>query len=415
LSGNLPNTKVDNKDPGDMVQNRFRFQAAYAGYTTLRLLGENSEYDCIYCEQYEDVLVKLKNGLFIGIQVKTKDKSLGPFKFNDDEIMLSIKRFIRHEIEFPKRFSNYIIGTNAGFASGTNDNNLRLILENVKKCHGSIKCLKILDFSEKLDRLSKLANCKKSLALLVLNKLSVVDWADLDNYETVLAHDIGVITNNQHQPSFILEAIAGDLIALASKTACRSTDLNEPSYYKLLRAPEEAISDAVLENKRITSDMVDACLNKYLHSVITLQSIDPSPILLSPKGTRIMEIKMQQGGLNLENIDLMKNNNYATRRLFIGWLYKWGKIKAELQADNISLLVRNECQEIKNTFENGSPIYGPEMLQVINENLRKSHATLASQYKDLQYPHLLGIAGILTEECKLWWSKPFLIEKQENE
>ena len=319
-----------------MVQNRFRFQAAYAGYITLSLLGGNSEYDCIYCEQYEDILVKLKNGLFIGIQVKTKDKSLGPFKFNDDEILQSIKRFIRHEIEFPDDFSNYIISTNAGFASGTNDNNLKLVLEIVKKHKGSTKSLKEMDFSQKLEKLSKLANCKRSLVLTILNKLSVVDWADLDNYETILAHDIGVLTNNEHQPSFILEAIADELIELTTKAACRSTNLTEPSYYKLLREPEAAISDAVLENKRITSSMVDDCLNKHLNSVITLQSIDPSPILLSPKGTNIMEIKMRQGGINIENIDLMKDNNYSTRRLFIGWLYKWRKT-----GPSVSALIRD--------------------------------------------------------------------------
>ncbi len=419
MSGNLPNTKVDTKDPGDIVQNRFRFQAAFAGYTSLRLLGNNSEYECVYCEQLEDVLVKLKNGLFTGIQVKTKDKSQGPFRFNDDEIMQSIKRFVKHELEFPDSFSNYIISTNAGFTSGTNDDNLKLILETVKKHKASTKCLKELDFSQKLEKLSKLANCKKSLSLSVLNKLGVIDWADLDNYKTILAHDIGVITGNAHQPSFILEAIAEELITLTSKAACRSTDLTEPSYYKLLRAPEAAISDSVLANKRISLDMVDACLNKHLHSVITLQSIGPSPILLKPKGTKIMEIKMKEGCVSAENIELMKDNNYSARRLFIGWLYKWGKTEAERQADHLSLLVRNDCQEAKDSAENeaskrGAAAYGAEMLQDIRERLRKSHSTLLSGYEDLQYPHLLGIAGVLTEECKLWWSKQFPIEKQEN-
>lgn len=419
MSSSLPNTKVDTKDPGDIVQNRFRFQAAFAGYTSLRLLGSNSEYECVYCEQLEDILVKLKNGLFTGIQVKTKDKSLGPFKFNDDEIMQSIKRFIKHELEFPNSFSNYIISTNAGFTSGTNDNNLKLVLETVKKHKASTKCLKELDFSQKLDKLTKLANCKKSLALSVLHKLSVIDWADLDNFRTILAHDVGIITRNEHQPSFILEAIAEELITLTSKAACRSTDLTEPSYYRLLRAPEAVISDSILENKRITPNMVDACLNKHLHTSITLQSIDPSPILLAPIGTEVMEIKMSQGGVSAENIDLMKDNNYSARKLFIGWLYKWGKPEAERQADHLSLLVRNECQEAKDSAESaaakrGADVYGSEMLLDVRERLRKGHVTLASGYEGLQYPHLLGIAGVLTEECKLWWSKPFSFEKQEK-
>ena len=29
---------------------------------------------------------------------------------------------------------------------------------------------------------------------------------------------------------------------------------------------------------------------------------------------------------------------------------------------------------------------------------------------DCQYIHLLGVAGILTEECKIWWSEKFKID-----
>ena len=415
----LPDTKADIADPGDMVQNRFRFQAAFAGYIALRLLDDTHEYDCIYCEQYEDILVKLKNGRFIGIQVKTRDKSCGPFKFSDDEIIQSIKRFIKHECEFPNRFSKYIITTNAGFSSAVTNNNLEKILVLVKKHKGSTTCLNEIDFSKNLEKLCNKSGCDKKVALLVLNKLSIIHWADLENYKTILARDIGIITNNKTQPWIILEAIAAELITLTSNAACQNTSLTEPNYYKLLRSPEETILNAILENKCVTSTMVNTCLDKHLNSTITLQSISPTPIPLVPKGTKIMEIKMTHSGISSENIDLMKDNNYSAQQLFIGWLYKLGKSDAERHADHISLLVRNECQEAKDIIENEfakieSTIYGTEMLQNIRSRLRNNHMALVNDYKDLRYPHLLGIAGILTEECKLWWSKKFPIKLQDT-
>jgi len=306
----LPDTKADIADPGDMVQNRFRFQAAFAGYIALRLLNDTYGYDCIYCEQYEDILVKLKNGQFIGVQVKTRAKSGRPFKFSDDDIVQSIKRFIKHECEFPNSFSNYIIITNAGFSSETKNNDLERILVAVKKHKGSTKCLKEIDFSKNLEKLCSISGCNKKVALLVLNKLNTLHWGDLDNYETILASDIGRITHNETQPLSILVKIAAELIALTLKAACQNMSLTEPAYYELLRSPEETILNATLENKRVTSIMVNACLVKHLNSSITLQSISPIPISLTPKGTNIMEIKMTQGGISSENIDLIDLSPY---------------------------------------------------------------------------------------------------------
>ena len=56
-----PNQEISTSDPGDDVQRRFRYQAAYAAFLSLQLLNEDSEFQEIYCEQREDALIRKKN------------------------------------------------------------------------------------------------------------------------------------------------------------------------------------------------------------------------------------------------------------------------------------------------------------------------------------------------------------------
>ena len=136
MSVKRPEKELDTEDPGGKTQNRFRFQAAYAAHLAALLLKPETTIEEIYCEQFEDILAKLKNKLYIGIQVKTREKSLGPFKFGDDEIMHSLKRFLKLELKFPHLFTHFIISSNCGFFAASNSNSLSMCLSILKKHNG---------------------------------------------------------------------------------------------------------------------------------------------------------------------------------------------------------------------------------------------------------------------------------------
>jgi hypothetical protein len=409
----LPDNTLDMEDPGDRTQNRFRFQAAYAADLAVHLLDVKSDIDEIYCEQYEDVLAKLRTGHYAGVQVKTREKSLGPFKFGDDEILQSLKRFIKHELRFPSLFFRYVICSNCGFLQETSGNSLSKCVDLVKKYHGSKKCLSELNFSDKIEKLSRLANCSEKVVFSVLNKVYLTTWADLDNYETILAGDIAVVTGIQHESVQMLNQMAKDLIALTLRAAAasRPNTLTTPSYYVLLDDPQQATLNAVLQDKRITKSVVQDCLNQCQQSKIFLQSIKPRPIPLSPMGTEIMEVKLTAGGIDASNIELMKDLNWSSQRLFIQWLFRRGREEAERHADHLSILVRSDCQEVHDSVYRNDAQYGQQMLQGVRRKLDETYETLKSQYSEINRLHLVGIAGILTEECDVWWSERFPIQK----
>ena len=72
------------------------------------MLNDNCSYNEVLCEQHEDILLKLNDGKFAGIQVKTREADLGALTIKDESIVNSLKRFICLENRFPEHFSYYI-------------------------------------------------------------------------------------------------------------------------------------------------------------------------------------------------------------------------------------------------------------------------------------------------------------------
>jgi len=55
------------EDPGDDIQQRYRYQAACAAIISLSLLSGDSEFECLFCEHHEDILIKKVDGKFIAM------------------------------------------------------------------------------------------------------------------------------------------------------------------------------------------------------------------------------------------------------------------------------------------------------------------------------------------------------------
>lgn len=408
----MPDEVSNSEDRGDDTQRRFRFQAAYAASLSLMLLNGNSEYEALYCEQLEDILVKLTNNKFIGIQVKTRENTRGPFKFQDPEIMHTLERFVRHEKDFPNHFLNYVICSNCGFVEKNDSSSLSHCLKILTKHNGSKSCLLELNFSDRIGEISKAAKCSEDLVLTTLNKVKIVNWADLANFEKTLVYDIATFTHNKHQPYDVLQKIANLLIGITSQAASLSLDLSYPSYYELLKDPQKALLNSTIQNKRITANIVEDSIKQYLNPIITLQGVTPIQISALPEGMNIMELKLASGGIDFSNIDLMKDLNASSLKLLIEWMHIHGTAEADRRAEHLRLIVQTECQEAHDSTQNSSIPYGKEMLQSVRERLRTKHEEIKQLYVDCLYNHLLGIAGILTEDCRIWWSDKFDLPKE---
>ncbi|MFX0136415.1 MAG: hypothetical protein ACFFDN_22425, partial [Candidatus Hodarchaeota archaeon] len=129
-----------------------------------------------------------------------------------------------------------------------------------------------------------------------------------------------------------------------------------------------------------------------------------------PLGTKKLELKMDAGGISYDNIRLQKDNKFSAENHFVTWVYKENVNKAEKKYNQIQLIIRNESQEVYDENFDDNELFGIKMLIDLRKRLRIRYNSEKSSFFDCKYEHLLGMTAILTEECKIWWSKKFEIK-----
>lgn len=404
-------------DPGDDTQRRYRYQAFYASVISLELLLDTTELEEIFCEHHEDTLIKKKNGKFIGIQVKTRDSGREPFKADEEQIVNSLFRFVEQDITFPNYFEKFIIATNYTFwaEEKKNSRNLYYLIELAKDAftkktdrmhRGLSKCVK--QITERLEKTS--AKVDKFSILNVLQRVSLEEnLPKFDDMESRLAQQI---------PQFydVGEAGLDDLLFAARGLISRmfeASSLQHVSarsmYFSLFADHQKMKIDATIEGKRISKEIIEQVLQEQIVNHISLSTENPVPIENLPKGIRKTELKMAAGKVSANNIRGAKDHKYATESLLNKWIHKHGISKATKQFDQLKLIVSNECREAYDLQYSDNNPFGREMLIEIRKRLRTRISSEPKLFLGCKYEHLLGMVGILTEMCEVWWSEEFEI------
>jgi hypothetical protein len=288
-----PESVLSNDDRGDDMQRRLRYQATYAAIIALSLLDEKSEFDYIFCEQHEDVLVKRKDGTFIGIQLKTRDRK-EPYKAGDSEILKSLNGFIKLENQFSGYFSHYVLAANNGFwYEKKNGSNLPYLLEVAQALINeedvtSRQCLST--FAEKLSK-NLLADAETSihlvlnadrtisnLALSVLSKVKIQgDLPGLDDIEQRLVKKIADCPDIGHKRYNELQKLAETLVNEMLRAASLANSSPQPLHFYLLTDPVAQRTNATIQGKRITKEKIWQIIQEH-SSTETLYENNPIDI-----------------------------------------------------------------------------------------------------------------------------------------
>jgi hypothetical protein len=211
--------------------------------------------------------------------------------------------------------------------------------------------------------------------------------------------------------------VAQMLIDLTSRAAAHQCEPLLLDYRALLGDVEMESARAVIEGKRIDADRLRSLLEQERQPAALLRPVAPAAIRGLAAGSRVLELKAARGGFTSDNIDLLRDQKYAAESLFIGWLSKYDANRALAleRYNHLLMLVRNECQEAYDAAQATAPGGGPRMLESVRRRLRERHAAGRDELFGCTYEHLLGVAGILTEECAVWWSEHFPIEEETGE
>lgn len=73
-----PDQVPGSSDVGADTLQRYRHQATCAAIVSLATLEEDGDIAELFCEHHEDILVKHRDGKFVGNQLKTEDRPVPP-------------------------------------------------------------------------------------------------------------------------------------------------------------------------------------------------------------------------------------------------------------------------------------------------------------------------------------------------
>ncbi len=116
--------------------------------------------------------------------------------------------------------------------------------------------------------------------------------------------------------------------------------------------------------------------------------------------------KMLRGDLAFQ-VETMERRSISAERRLIEIAHR----KPESVDDYLNQLVsvvKGECDEAYHHASMSGKVIGPQMLDDVYVRLKdKANSTITF---DEPYETLIGIAGLLTGECKVWWSEVFNLE-----
>jgi hypothetical protein len=417
VAGGSPVDSLDLNDPGDETQRNFRYQHAYGAILLIQARLGRTSYSAVWCEQHEDLLGERSDGRYDGWQIKTRTPENGPWRLLDDSMVKSIGRFCELVTLYQDQIADLYFASNAQVDSVTpesNDNRRRsrcpqLFLDHINSCtdvHGISE-----PFKDAFEALQAETGTDADHLFVVLKRMHIVHGPSRNDYDAVVAFDhvaslpecSGFTPTNIAAVRDVLIMRVGEACSLKVTTGARHVH----------PVAGDAINDPALRAKRISvEDIVTDVL--LPSSSDTFQILRPAALALGqPKTTPagvVLSKKLHRGGLDEGQIEefeaLARSAEYhlmqeATRR------------PAEFMLMQASLenTVLFECRQAYLRAKQTPAPYGELLMIDIQDRLTRTAAETPRKVGGQAAECLIGVAGLLTDECRVWFSERFPLEE----
>jgi hypothetical protein len=403
-----PATVFDKTDPGDEVQRRYRYQINYSALKALHLLANKSSITAIYCEQIEDLLVEFRDGRFWGYQIKTRELDQAPIKAGDEIIVSALARFCVKDVQFRGRLSLFFLVTNFVFFKGESGDDIR----NVLQCARNNPTLSGLSGRNSLKRNIESIVKRSNLTIeQVISTLAKVELEErktgIDQPDLELVQALGQINPYYTYPHSALLAASRYL-----RTRIWEASSLDVSGAVIEQHQPSANFDQHIEGLRIARKRLDAGDLETLFSSIQRSEIEGELLTIAnflkrqeiPPGLGRMQFKMALGAISFADIEQTKDDVATLESAFIHWKERYGLDEANRRLAHFQYLAIREIRVAANLTQRADETYGAAMLKCVRERLAKTQKQEAASLFGCRAEHLVGAAGLLTEECKAWWS-----------
>lgn len=412
-----PTDVLDPKDPGDDVIRRFRFQIAYAALNAISLTGASTIAICVYCEHHEDVLIELLSGKFIGVQIKTREVGLPPYKATDETILGALVKFCKEDAAFPGHFEGFCLATNGTFFKGEGADDLRNLIECARTNPTLAGLTKRHSLKKVFDQIVTESGLQLQQVVAAVAKLELDERHTGVDLDPLVVQGLSEIDGCESLPYVQLLKAASLLRDRMWSASSRAHSLSQIQANAATLDIAERSKSLTIANKRIDASVVQECLaaaatqtSTHEQELLAIQDYlerDGAPATLSK-----MEAKMAVGDLTVMEVEQFKDDVRTLERSFLRWNEKHDLKEANDRLQHVQGLALQQCRAGHNATlaPNGfrHPIVTDRnALRVRLDNLTSSES---QSLFGCRREHLNGAVGMLTDECRLWWSAPFDLE-----
>jgi len=206
--------------------------------------------------------------------------------------------------------------------------------------------------------------------------------------------------------------IAQELINKTLDASSKKMDGATVELYAAGSKFSDVLDAHVLAGKRITKTDVETIIQTQ--SVISepLELAELMPMENLPVHLTVMIQKLDKGSLQSARIDQMSDLVKSFQYLFMKWVRKYGAEQTEVRYMDLLAKVNFDCTEAQVETENPDEPYAPKMYEILISRLQARVADAHDELHGCTAEHLLGAAGVLTEQCKAWWSDKFEVEER---
>jgi len=369
-------------------------------------------YIAIWCEHHEDFLAERNDQRFDGYQIKTSRPESGVWTLKDGEFTKSIGRFVELVTTFGDRIENLYFVSNKDFddvASDIKDYKRRArcprqFLNHIRNCSSRADIAP--PFDEAFNELQAACGCEAEQLIATLKRMDLINGPSRGEFDAALSHEhLAQLDICRNYNAEQLDKYRDELVAIVHRAS--SLQITDPIRHlrSLIDAKE---TDPALVAKRvgIAETIVDRDLSRRRPD-FQFQG-DPKLQIGSGLKEGIIEQKFLAADLE-DQIDYIKDRARAAEYSLLEQSARNPDTFPQILRQ-IEQRVHGELSEAYLRARQRPTPYGPVMLIDAQDRLRRLAETRPEDVSNHGAECLIGIAGLLTNECRVWWGPRFPIK-----
>jgi hypothetical protein len=303
-----------------------------------------------------------------------------------------------------------VLVTNFVFYRGAGGDDIRLLLQ----CASD---------NPKLDRLSKRNAIRKNIECIVQASRLPIDKvvvtlakvrleerkSGIDQPDLEVVQALGQIDEYSYYPHSGLLVAARLLKARVWEASSLAIDGAVLEQHRVTADFREHIAKLRITRKRIDGAELRIILASRPVSETRTELLTIANFLTRqeiPPGLGRMELKMAAGDISYCDVAQAKDDVATLESAFLHWKERHGLQEANRRLGHFQHLALRDARAALQISQRPDAPYGQAMLKAVRTLLAETSTKEASTLFGCRVEHLLGAAGLLTEECKIWWCPP---------